>query len=58
MVGGLYHAGGHNSTKDQKRPMHDLSFCRGYLRQEVSLLSFRSPPLPHFQIVLSKNTDE
>ena len=35
MVGGLYHAGGHNSTKDQKRPMHDLSFCRGYLRQEV-----------------------
>jgi ectoine hydroxylase-related dioxygenase (phytanoyl-CoA dioxygenase family) len=35
MVGGLYHAGGHNSTKDQKRPMHDLSFCRGYLRTEV-----------------------
>lgn len=35
MVGGLYHAGGHNLTTDQKRPMHDLSFCRGYLRQEV-----------------------
>ena len=35
MVGGLYHAGGQNSMKDQKRPMHDLSFCRGYLRQEV-----------------------
>lgn len=35
MVGGLYHAGGQNSTKDQKRPMHDLSFCKGYLRQEV-----------------------
>jgi ectoine hydroxylase-related dioxygenase (phytanoyl-CoA dioxygenase family) len=35
MVGGLYHAGGHNSTKGQKRPTHDLLFCRGYLRQEV-----------------------
>jgi len=34
MLGGLYHAGGANQTKDQKRPMHDLSFCRGYLRQE------------------------
>ena len=35
MVGELYHAGGHNSTKVQKRSMHDLRFCRGYLRQEV-----------------------
>lgn len=35
MVGGLYHAGGHNLTNDQKRPVHDMSFCRGYLRTEV-----------------------
>ncbi|KAG4439084.1 hypothetical protein IFR05_005426 [Cadophora sp. M221] len=33
-LGGLYHAGGHNSTTDQYRPVHDLSFIRGYLRQE------------------------
>lgn len=35
MLGGFYHAGGHNLTKDQYRPVHDLSFIRGYLRQEV-----------------------
>lgn len=34
-LGGLYHAGGHNLTTDQYRPVHDLSFIRGYLRQEV-----------------------
>ncbi|TVY28760.1 Dioxygenase [Lachnellula hyalina] len=33
-LGGLYHAGGHNLTQDQKRPMHGLFFCRGYLRTE------------------------
>jgi ectoine hydroxylase-related dioxygenase (phytanoyl-CoA dioxygenase family) len=36
MLGGLYHAGGHNLTKDQKRPLHSMSFCQGYLRTEVS----------------------
>lgn len=40
MLGGFYHAGGHNMTKDQYRPVHDLSFIRGYLRQEVSQNSF------------------
>jgi ectoine hydroxylase-related dioxygenase (phytanoyl-CoA dioxygenase family) len=40
MLGGLYHAGEHNQTKDQKRPVHDLSFIRGYLRQEVNLPSY------------------
>lgn len=35
MLGGLYHAGGHNLTKDQKRPLHGMFFCRGYLRTEV-----------------------
>ncbi|TVY38598.1 Dioxygenase [Lachnellula occidentalis] len=33
-LGGLYHAGGHNLTQNQKRPMHGLFFCRGYLRTE------------------------
>ncbi|KUJ18988.1 phytanoyl-CoA dioxygenase family protein [Mollisia scopiformis] len=41
MLGGFYHAGGHNLTKDQYRPVHDLSFIRGYLRQEENAyLSF------------------
>lgn len=38
-LGSLYHAGGQNSTTDQYRPVHDLSFIRGFLRQEVSVLS-------------------
>lgn len=38
-LGGLYHAGGHNSTTDQYRPVHDLSFVRGYMRQEVRIHS-------------------
>lgn len=32
MLGGWYHAGGHNQTGNEKRPMYDLSFIRGYLR--------------------------
>ncbi|KAK0114318.1 hypothetical protein ONS95_013812 [Cadophora gregata] len=39
-LGGLYHAGGQNSTADQYRPVHDLSFIRGYLRQEVRPLYY------------------
>lgn len=35
MLGGTYHAGGANTTTDQKRPMHGLFFCRGILRTEV-----------------------
>jgi len=42
-LGGLYHAGGHNSTTDQYRPVHDLSFIRGYLRQEVRLPIYLNP---------------
>lgn len=37
-LGSVYHAGGGNITKDWKRPMHSLFFCRGYLRTEVSIM--------------------
>lgn len=33
-LGGTYHAGGENITKDQVRPMHGLFFTRGYMRSE------------------------
>lgn len=39
MLGGTYHAGGANTTLDQKRPMHGLFFCRGTLRTEVCRLT-------------------
>lgn len=35
-LGGIYHAGGANVTKDQKRALHSMHFTRGYLRTEVS----------------------
>lgn len=37
MLGGLYHAGGANSTQDQKRTVHGFFFIRGYLRQEENI---------------------
>jgi len=33
-LGGTYHAGGANVTKDQKRGLHSMFFCRGILRSE------------------------
>jgi ectoine hydroxylase-related dioxygenase (phytanoyl-CoA dioxygenase family) len=36
MLGGLYHAGGENTTSEM-RPMHGLFFCRGYLRTEENV---------------------
>ena len=33
-LGSTYHAGGYNTTTDQKRPVHALFFCRGTHRQE------------------------
>jgi ectoine hydroxylase-related dioxygenase (phytanoyl-CoA dioxygenase family) len=48
MLGGLYHAGGANTTTDQKRPMHGLFFIRGIYRQEVCILIFYfSKPREH-----------
>lgn len=37
MLGGLYHAGGANITRDEKRTVHGLFFVRGYLRQEENI---------------------
>ncbi|KAF2087296.1 phytanoyl-CoA dioxygenase family protein [Saccharata proteae CBS 121410] len=34
MLGGLYHAGGYNQTKDWKRPMHGMFFMQSILRGE------------------------
>ena len=45
MLGGTYHAGGANRTVDQKRPMHGMVFCRGYLRTEVGFLPVSCGPV-------------
>ncbi|KIW70759.1 hypothetical protein PV04_03000 [Phialophora macrospora] len=37
MLGSLYHAGGANITRDEKRTVHGLFFVRGYLRQEENV---------------------
>ncbi|EXJ76878.1 hypothetical protein A1O3_10523 [Capronia epimyces CBS 606.96] len=37
MLGGLYHAGGANRTRDQRRNVHGLFFARGFLRQEENI---------------------
>jgi ectoine hydroxylase-related dioxygenase (phytanoyl-CoA dioxygenase family) len=34
MLGGVYHAGGANTTPDEWRIVHGLFFTRGYMRQE------------------------
>lgn len=43
MLGGLYHAGGSNSTADEKRAVHGMFFVRGYLRQEENIY-LATPP--------------
>lgn len=43
MLGSLYHAGGANTTKDEKRTVHGLFFVRGYLRQEENVYLANSP---------------
>lgn len=44
ILGSVYHAGGQNSTTDDKRSLHGLFFCQGFLRSEVCcfLTSFSS----------------
>jgi ectoine hydroxylase-related dioxygenase (phytanoyl-CoA dioxygenase family) len=37
MLGGLYHAGGANTTTDEHRVVHGLFFTPGYLRQEENV---------------------
>ena len=37
MLGGLYHAGGANTTTDEHRIVHGLFFTPGYLRQEENI---------------------
>lgn len=43
MLGSLYHAGGSNTTQNEKRSVHGMFFVRGYMRQEENVY-LATPP--------------